>query len=117
MQCKLVFHEIFTAHGEANLATQVNHVKASIPSHDEFEELPAALFMTEGVRLIGCMHQLICKIWQLESMPSDWNLSVPCPGLKKGDPIFDNYRSVSLIPIAYKILSAILCDRLKSLKF
>ena len=72
------------------------------------------MFQTEGDRLIGFIAYLICKIWQLETMPTDWNLSVLYPVLKKGDPkIFDNYRGISLIPIAYKILSAILCERLK----
>ncbi|XP_037957054.1 uncharacterized protein LOC119686977 [Teleopsis dalmanni] len=65
--------------------------------------LPAELFKAGGDMLIGCMHQLICRIWLDESMPSDWNLSSLCPVLKKGDPtICANYRGISLIPVAYK---------------
>ena len=75
-----------TANGEANLATPVNHVEVPVPSHDEVgdvirrlknnkaagaDRLSAELFKTGGDRLIGCMHQLICKIWQLESMHTD----------------------------------------------
>ena len=30
--------------------------------------------------------QLIYKIWLEKSMPNDWNLSVLCPVLKKGEP-------------------------------
>ncbi|XP_049306066.1 LINE-1 retrotransposable element ORF2 protein isoform X2 [Bactrocera dorsalis] len=60
------------------------------------------------------MHQLLCKIWSDESMPNDWNLSVLCPIHKKGDPtICANYRGISLLNIAYKVLSNVLCERLK----
>ena len=60
------------------------------------------------------MHQLIFKIWLKESMPSDWNLSALCSVLKKGDPtICANYRGISLLPIAYKVLTSVLCERLK----
>ena len=47
-------------------------------------------------------------------MPSDWNLSTLCPVLKKGDPtICANYQGISLRPIAYKVLTSVLCQRLK----
>ncbi|XP_062141893.1 uncharacterized protein LOC133849871 [Drosophila sulfurigaster albostrigata] len=60
------------------------------------------------------MHQLFCKIWLEESMPNDWNLSVLCPVLKKGDPtICTNYRGINLIAISYKVLSSVICERLK----
>ena len=43
------------------------------------------------------------------------NLSSVCPVLKKEDPtICANYRSISLLPIAYKVLASVLCERLKS---
>ena len=47
-------------------------------------------------------------------MPDEWNLSIVCPVHKKGDP-FDcaNYRGISLLNIGYKILSAVVCERLK----
>ena len=47
-------------------------------------------------------------------MPSDWNLSDLCPVLIKGYPtICANYRGISLLAIAYKVLTSILCQRLK----
>ena len=56
-------------------------------------------------------HQLICRIWLKESMPSDWNLSV-VP--KNGDStICANHGGISLLPIAFKILRSVLCGRLK----
>ena len=47
-------------------------------------------------------------------MPDDWNLSVLCPVFKKGDPsVCSNYRGISLLSIAYKVLSSVICERLK----
>ncbi|XP_070139237.1 uncharacterized protein [Drosophila bipectinata] len=71
-----------------------------IPSHIEVKDaiqrlknnksagangLPAELFKAAGDMLVGSMHQPISKIWLTESMPEDWNLSMICPILKKGD--------------------------------
>ena len=62
------------------------------------------------------MRNCVCKLWLEESMPNDWNLSILCPVLKKGDPtICANYRGISLLPIAYKVLTGVLCERLKPL--
>ena len=64
--------------------------------------------------MIRCMHYLLCDIWSLENMPSDLSLSFLCPVLKKGDAtICSNYRGISLLTIAHRILSSILCERLK----
>ncbi|XP_060665791.1 uncharacterized protein LOC132798086 [Drosophila nasuta] len=76
--------------------------------------LPAELFKAAGDMLVGSMHQLISKIWLTESMPEDWNLSMICPILKKGDAtVRTNYRGISLLPVAYKVLTSVLCERLK----
>ena len=49
-------------------------------------------------------------------MSNDWNLSVLYPVLKKGDlTISFNYRGIRLPPIGYKVLTGILCERLKPL--
>ena len=57
---------------------------------------------------------LLCNIWSLESLPSDWSLSLLCPVLKKGDAtICNNYQGISLLTIAYRILSSVLCERMK----
>ncbi|XP_062137632.1 uncharacterized protein LOC133846936 [Drosophila sulfurigaster albostrigata] len=106
-----------------------DNVDIPLPSHDEVrvaimrlknnkaagaDGLPTELFKAGDEELIRCMHQLFCKIWLEESMPNDWNLSVLCPVLKKGDPtISTNYRGISLIAISYKVLSSVICERLK----
>ncbi|XP_049318579.1 LINE-1 retrotransposable element ORF2 protein isoform X1 [Bactrocera dorsalis] len=75
--------------------------------------LPAS-YSNSGEELIRSMQQLLCKMWSDESMPTDWNLSMLCPIHKKGDPtICANYRGISLLNIAYKVLSSVLCERLK----
>ena len=77
--------------------------------------LPAELFKAGGDMLIRRMHQLVSQIWIEERIPDDWNLSILCPVHKKGDKtVCANYRGISLLPIAYKILSSVLCERLKS---
>ena len=64
---------------------------------------------------LSCMHHLLCNIWSLESMQSDWKINLLCPILKKGDTtICCNYRGISLLTVAYRILSSVLCKRLKS---
>ena len=64
--------------------------------------LLAAMFKTRINELVRCMHQLVHKIWVEESMPNDWNLSLLCPVLKKGDPtLCANYRGTSLLISAY----------------
>ena len=89
----------------------------SPPSHNQIRNnkaagpdgLPAELFKAGGDELVRSMHQLIYRIWLEESMPSDWNLSALCPVLKKGDPtICANYRGISLLPFAYKVLTSAL---------
>ena len=49
-------------------------------------------------------------------MSNDWNLSFLCPVLKKRDPtICANYSGLSLLPIAYKVPTGVLGERLKPL--
>ena len=65
--------------------------------------LPTELFKTECNELV-------------ERMPNDWNFSGLCPAMKKGDhTICANCRSIILFPIAYKVLTGLLCERLKPL--
>ena len=79
-----------------------------------YDCLPAELFKAEGDELVDCMHHLFCNIWSKENMPCDWSLSLLYPVLRQGDAtICSNYRSITLLTIAYRILSSVLCERLK----
>ena len=77
------------------------------------DNIPAELFKYGGDELLTHLHSIIREVWLKEKMPTDWNLSLICPKHKKGD-IMDcsNYRGVSLLNIAYKILSSILFMRI-----
>ena len=76
--------------------------------------LKSAANRAGGDEFVRCMHHLFCILWSLKSMPIEWSLSLLCPVLKKCDAtICSNYRGISLLTIAYRILSNVLCERLK----
>lgn len=53
-------------------------------------------------------------VWQKESMPDHCNLCVLCSTYKGEDKtVLSNYRVIGLLYVAYRILSNLLCDRLK----
>jgi sorting nexin-29 len=73
----------------------------------------AELFKQGGIELKNRMLQLILRIWANEELPHEWNFGIICPILKKGDPMTcSNYRGISLLNTAYKILSYIIYVRL-----
>uniref|UniRef100_A0A0K8SN56 Reverse transcriptase domain-containing protein n=1 Tax=Lygus hesperus TaxID=30085 RepID=A0A0K8SN56_LYGHE len=77
------------------------------------DELPAELFKKGGTALAGAIRGLISKIWQSEKIPHEWTKSIVCPIHKKGDRLeCCNFRGISLLTVAYKILSNIIYERL-----
>jgi len=75
--------------------------------------ITAELFKQGGIELKDQMLQLILCIWANEELPHEWNFGIICPILKKGDPMTcSNYRGISLLNTAYKILSYIIYVRL-----
>ena len=77
------------------------------------DNIPAELFKYGGSELVKQLHTIIKDIWLKEKMPTDWNLSIICPIHKKGDIMeCSNYRGVTLLNTAYKILSNILFARI-----
>ena len=84
------------SHNEVRVAIQLLKNNKAAGTYD----LIAELFKTGGDELVTSMHKFICRIWLEKSNPCDWNLSVLCPVLKKGDPtICANFRGIS----AYRI--------------
>ena len=78
--------------------------------------LPAELFKTGCEELVVVLHQLIERVWIEERLPDEWMIGVICPIHKKGCKMTcSNYRGISLLPSAYKVLSKILSSRLEPL--
>jgi exonuclease III len=78
------------------------------------DSLSAELFKAGSEHLVDALHSVIERFWSEEILPANWNIGIICPIFKKGDPLScENFRGISLIPVAYKTLSIILADRLK----
>ncbi|XP_052565475.1 uncharacterized protein LOC128093284 [Culex pipiens pallens] len=74
------------------------------------DRLPCELFKYGGEQMTWAIHLKISKIWGEEKLPEEWMDGVVCPIYKKGDKLdYGNYRGITLINAAYKILSQILC--------
>jgi hypothetical protein len=77
------------------------------------DNIPTELIKAGDETLYSEIHRLICCIWNKEELPQQWKLSIIVPIYKKGDKNdFNNYRGISLLSTAYKILSNILLARL-----
>jgi hypothetical protein len=77
------------------------------------DQIPAELIKAGAETLYSEVHRLICCIWNKEELPQQWKESIIVPIYKKGDKTdFNNYRGISLLSTAYKILSNILLVRL-----
>lgn len=76
--------------------------------------IAAELIKNGGELIVNDMWELIKKIRQKEQIPEEWKVAVICPIYKKGDPEdCHNYRGISLLNAAYKILSNVILNRLK----
>ncbi|CAH8549785.1 unnamed protein product [Schistosoma margrebowiei] len=77
------------------------------------DDLPPALFKDGGDFLTKELTTLFTKVWELESVPTSWNESIVVPIFKKGSRrSCNNYRGISLLPIASKLLASIILRRL-----
>jgi hypothetical protein len=77
------------------------------------DEIPAELIKAGGEILYTEIHRLICSIRNKEELPQKWKESIIVPIYKKGEETdCHNYRGISLLTTAYKILSNIVLVRL-----
>jgi hypothetical protein len=73
------------------------------------DNIPAELIKAGGETLYSEIHRLTCCVWNKEELPQQWKESIIVPIYKKGDKTdCNNYRGISLLSTAYKILSNIL---------
>jgi hypothetical protein len=77
------------------------------------DQIPAEMIKAGGETLYSEIRKLICSIWNEEELPQQWKETIIIPIHKKGDKTgCNNYRGISLLSTAYKMLSNILLVRL-----
>lgn len=80
------------------------------------DSLAAELLKSGGENLAKLLHIIITKIWECEKLPKEWMEGIVCPIYKKGDKLnCENYRAITLLNAAYKLLSQLLYRRLSPL--
>jgi sorting nexin-29 len=78
------------------------------------DDIVAELIKNARRELKKRFHALICKIWRDLKTPDDWKVGLIVLLFKKGDKMkCENYRGITLLNVAYKILSSIILERLK----
>lgn len=77
------------------------------------DNLPTELLKFGGEMLQLCIHALIKEIWRQKFILEEWNIGIICPIHKKGDSLqWENYRDITLLNAAYKILATIIHKRI-----
>ena len=76
--------------------------------------ISAEMIKASGELGISLLHKLIVKIWQTGEWPEDWRRAVLIPIPKKGDlQQCSNYRTISLISHASKVMLKIIMKRIE----
>jgi hypothetical protein len=77
------------------------------------DQIPAELVKAGGESLCSGIHKLIHSLRNKKELPQQWKESIIVPIHRKGDKTdCNNYRRISLLSTAYKILSNTLLARL-----
>ena len=94
---------------------EVNQVIERLKIHTAagLDSIPAELITQGGTELKTRVHKLIMKIWDEETLPTEWMEGIICPIYKKGDRmICSNYRPITLLNVVYKIFSFLINNRI-----
>ena len=77
------------------------------------DQIPAELIKAGSRKFYSKIHKLINPVRNEKELPDQWKKSVILPVYKKGDKTdCSNYRSISLLSTAHKVISNILLSRL-----
>jgi len=96
-------------------ASDVEFAIEKLKSHKSpgIDQISGELIKAGGRTIRSEIHILIISIWNKEELHEEWKESILIPIYKKGDETyFSNYRGISLLPTAYKILFNILLSSL-----
>ena len=78
------------------------------------DNINAELLQAAGPQMTQKIQDLVLNILRFERTPNEWNKSIICPIYKKGEKSeCSNYRGISLLNTAYKILATVINNRLK----
>jgi len=94
---------------------EVNQVTEKLKIHKAagWDNIPAELIKQGGTAVKTRIHKLIMKIWDEETLPTEWTEGIICPIYKKGDRMTcSNYRPITLLNVLYKIFSILINNRL-----
>ena len=76
--------------------------------------IPGEIWKYGGEVLLNRLHTLIVDVWESEEVPKEWRDGIFIPLHKKGDKsICDNYRGISLLSVAGKVLSRVIMMHLE----
>jgi hypothetical protein len=99
---------------------EINQVVEKLKTHKAvgLENIPAELIKQGGIELKRRIHKLIKKIWQEETVLTEWTEGIICPIYKKGDRmICSNYRPITLLNVVYKIFTILINSRLSNIVY
>jgi len=77
-------------------------------------EIPVEVLKLGEDTVVKALHRIILCVWATGKWPEDWTQSTFVPLYKKGDPtVCANYRMISLVSHASKVLLKIVLERIK----
>jgi len=87
--------------------------KAKITQSLGIDQIPAELIKTVGRKIRSDIHKIINSIFNTEILPDGWKKSIFVPIYERSDKTdCNNFRGISFLSTAYRILSIILLSRL-----
>lgn len=79
------------------------------------DDILPELLKCGGPATCEAMHKVLCNIWHTGQPPADWKQAIVLPFFKKGDKAeCKNYRGISLLSVAGKILCSVINTRLRA---